>query len=220
MKDYDDMSEKDPVVRTQLKNYDDMSETELVVRMQLGDVEILHWLLNGRYRAGLRYLVYRYYGACDETEDFISDLTELLIKDNCRVLRTFRNNASFRTWLFTVARNLICKRLSKRRTYLELKPDMTGTDRYNIDAVLDVGMILDRLSPKHRMVLNALFIQGESVEELAIHLGRTPPYIYNLKHRALVSARLVVEYMAHECEETDGKPAKYSKNNEKKNRKK
>ncbi|MDR2467058.1 MAG: sigma-70 family RNA polymerase sigma factor [Prevotellaceae bacterium] len=215
-----------------MENYDNMSEQEIAMRMMLCDMELLHWLLHVKYRAGLRYLVYRYYGACDETEDVISELTELLIKKDCRVLKTFRKEASFRTWLFTVARNLICRRLSKRREHSELKPDRAGADHYNIDAVLDVGMILDRLSPKHRMVLDALFIRGVSVEELAAQLGRTPPYIYNLKHRALASARLVVEYMARECEESGGKPAeysakynakysaKYSMNNEKKNRKK
>lgn len=202
-----------------MKNYYDMSEKDLGDRMRACDAEVLYWLLNGKYKAGLRYLIYCYYGAYDEADDFIPDLIELLIKDDCRVLKTFRNESSFRTWLFTVARNFICKRLRKRRTYSDLKHDIPDAG-YNIDAVLDVAIILTRLSEKHRRVLEGLYIEGLSPEELAERMGCRVDNIYNLKHRALASARLIMESLAYGHNQTDEKTENERKNNKQKTRKK
>ena len=59
--------------------------------------------------------VYRYNVAHYEVDDICHDIIILLIEGDCRRLRTFKEQSSIKTWIYTVARHHVRLRLQRDR---------------------------------------------------------------------------------------------------------
>lgn len=103
-----------------------------------------------------------------------------------------------RSWLFTVARNLIIDDVRsarhQREWSVEAVPERAGDG--GTDAVLDRILISDALaslSPDHRAVVVDTYFVGRSVREVAEHLGVPEGTVKSRLHYGLRALRLALQ---------------------------
>ena len=110
-------------------------------------------------------------------------------------------DGSARSWLFTVARNLVIDEWRTRRAQLEVttaeppesKPVSDATDQLLQSWV--VADALSRLSKDHRLVLVECYYRGRSVAETARQLAIPEGTVKSRTHYALRALRLALEEM-------------------------
>ncbi|WP_436700160.1 sigma-70 family RNA polymerase sigma factor [Nocardioides sp. BYT-33-1] len=122
------------------------------------------------------------------------------------MLRAWRNAAvltesrgSVRSWLFTVARNIVIDEWRTRRGYREFatadpppgEVADDGTDELLLSWV--VADALRRLSDDHRAVLVECYYRGRSVAEAARRLDIPEGTVKSRTHYALRALRLILE---------------------------
>lgn len=112
-----------------------------------------------------------------------------------------RSRGSVRSWLFTVARNIVIdewrtKRAQNERAVAELPEQADPVDR--TDQLLQswvVAEALTQLSPEHRAVLLECYYRGRSVAEAARRLGVPEGTVKSRTHYALRALRLALQEM-------------------------
>lgn len=111
-----------------------------------------------------------------------------------------QSTRSARSWLFTVARNLVIdeSRSGHRRKEVaaERLPERDVYD--NTDSVLQAWLVaeaLTKLSDQHRQALIECFYRGHSVSEAATRLGVPAGTVKSRLHYGLRALRLVLEEM-------------------------
>ena len=112
------------------------------------------------------------------------------------------NKASFRTWLYGIARNAIIdlKRRQSVRPALaaHVETEERGATDDSFERALlrwQVTAALDRLTPEHRQVIRLAHVQGLSVREISERLGLPEGTVKSRTWYALRSLRLVLEEM-------------------------
>ncbi len=112
------------------------------------------------------------------------------------------SQGSVRSWLFTVARNIVIDEWRSRRAHPELAvaevpeaPDTAGdrTDQLLLSWV--VADALTQLSAEHRAVLVECYYRGVSVAEASRRLGIPEGTVKSRTHYALRALRLALEEM-------------------------
>jgi len=127
-----------------------------------------------------------------EIEDTVQDVFLRLIKDECRLLRTYdARRASLATWLTLVARSTAIDRLRRKRVpTIPLEPhDAPAASGSREDARDAPEIPLHLLSGRQRLVLRLLFDEQRSVAEAAVFIGVDQQTIRSTKHKALSRLR-------------------------------
>jgi RNA polymerase sigma-70 factor, ECF subfamily len=104
---------------------------------------------------------------------------------------------SMRSWLFTVARNMIIDESRSARFRREVStPDSPGAPERvcpdEVNAALDrilIGEALARLTPEHRTVVERSYFQGWSTAQIAADLGIADGTVKSRLHYALRALR-------------------------------
>lgn len=89
-----------------------MHRDEDLVRSYLGGEENALRLLIDRYLKSLYNFVYQYVGNADEAEDVVQEVFVKVWKN----LKKFDRSRSFKTWIFTIAKNSALDVLKKKKT--------------------------------------------------------------------------------------------------------
>ncbi|WP_322937577.1 sigma-70 family RNA polymerase sigma factor [Nocardioides bizhenqiangii] len=116
---------------------------------------------------------------------------------NARVLEESRG--SVRSWLFTVARNIVIDEWRTKRSRKEIPTDdlaeLSGAEDRTDQLLLSwvVAEALTQLSREHRAVLLECYYRGQSVAEAARRLGIPEGTVKSRTHYALRALRLSLE---------------------------
>ncbi|MBO9524081.1 MAG: sigma-70 family RNA polymerase sigma factor [Nocardioidaceae bacterium] len=108
---------------------------------------------------------------------------------------------SARSWLFTVARNLVIDEWRSKRYQNERATDEVpepGDPEDQTDTLLQAWVVAEaitQLSPEHRAVLLECYYRGRSVAEAARRLGVPEGTVKSRTHYALRALRLALEEM-------------------------
>jgi RNA polymerase sigma-70 factor (ECF subfamily) len=113
------------------------------------------------------------------------------------------SRASFRTWLYGIARNAIIdhKRRASVRPALpahEVNVDEQGGPDASLEQALlrwQVGSALERLTPEHRQVIRLAHFQGLTLREIAERTGLPLGTVKSRTSYALRGLRLALEEM-------------------------
>ena len=172
------------------------SDEVLVRRILTGDEGALGQLYRRHVNAIFRFVLAQVRNVQD-AEDLTSETFARMV----RGLPHFRGEASFRNWLYQIARNAVRnhRRAAAYRLAVPLPRNLAEpgeedppepAEGRDWEAVL---ALLRQLPPRHRQVLELRFLEGLSIEETAARMAITVGNAKVLQHRALRKAAVVME---------------------------
>lgn len=180
---------------------EDYSDEQLIADYLAGDEKSLEILIK-RYLKPIYSFVYRYVGNPQEAEDITQDVFVKVWKN----LKKFNQGRSFKTWIFSIAKNASLDFLRKKKATPfskfengEGENTLIGTladssplpdeilERAGIAEMLNA--VMKRLAPKYRMVLFLRYNDHFTFREIAEILGEPLNTIKSRHRRALIMLR-------------------------------
>ena len=158
------------------------------------------------YRAGLQLYLYSVLGDNDAAEDITQDTFLKLFVGKPR----FDPKASFKTWLYTIGRNLAINYLRKQKKtvcmpeedVMEISDDVLWLEEEYIadERKISVRRALDKLKPEYREVLWLTYFEGLSNKQSAKIMNKTVHGIETLVSRARKAMKKQLEEDGFEYE--------------------
>ena len=154
-----------------------------------GDEKGLEELLD-IYGKHIIYFINGYVKNISLAEDIMEDtLMELIIHKN-----KFRGESSFKTYLFRIARNKALNVIKKNKRYEELDGDIADVKILE-DTIIktelqkNVRKAMDNIKSDYSVVLELLYFEDMSYEEIGRVLKKTNKQIKNLAYRARLALK-------------------------------
>jgi RNA polymerase sigma-70 factor (family 1) len=173
------------------------SDIELVEKLQKGDVEAFD-LIYDKYSRKLYAFGLKYLKSTAEAEELVQSVF-LKLWENYKILK---KESSFKSYLFTIAYNDICK-LFRKRNYLQKFISDTLyensqlyseiEDSIDYQSVLErVQQIVDNLPERQKTIFLKSREEGKSTKEIAEEVGLSPGTVDNYISESLkfIRARL------------------------------
>jgi RNA polymerase sigma-70 factor (family 1) len=168
---------------------------ELVERLQKADVEafdMLYHKYSGRiYAFGLKYL-----RSTEEAEELVQSVFLKVWEKH----KNLKQESSFKSYLFTIAYNNICKLFRKRKYLHQFIGDTFAENpqsSFEIEegicyqSILDqVQKIIEKLPERQKTVFIKSREEGKSTKEIALELGLSPGTVDNYISGTLKFIRL------------------------------
>lgn len=175
-------------------NYNELTDSELVKKAQKGNVDAFSELVR-RHQHRVYNLAYRYMREASRAEDMAQ---EAFLK-GFRLLKGFRGDCSFSTWMYKVTGSVCLTELNKRkkRGEVELTPVHEGayesTSAEDNDQAEIVRRCVGRLSDKYATIITLYYLDELSYDEIAqimdIPIGTLKTWMF----RARKELRTIVE---------------------------
>jgi RNA polymerase sigma-70 factor (ECF subfamily) len=175
---------------------------DLVARSQAGEPEAFGLLYDRYVDLVYRYIYYRV-GSPTLAEDLVS---ETFLRALRRIDSFTWQGRDFAAWLVTIARNLIADHFKSGRYRLEITtedilesgPTQTtdGPESLVLDSLTNATLLsaVKKLNPEQQECIVLRFLQGLSVNETALAMGKNDGAIKALQYRAVRAlARLLPE---------------------------
>ena len=125
-----------------------------------------------------------------EMEDIVQAVYLKLIREDCRLLRTFDpTRASMSTWLTLVARSTAIDTLRRQRPPLALVDEDTPDRTPEQADQPEIELPLQILTARQRLVLSLVFDDDRSVPEAAAIMDVSEQTVRSTKHKALERLR-------------------------------
>ena len=182
------------------------SDNQLIADYFEGDEKSLEVLIK-LYLKSIYSFVYRYIGNSQDAED----ITQEVFLKTWRNLKRFDQNRSFKTWIFSIAKNTCIDTLKKKKTIpfsefedgegrnmlLETFVDATPLPNELFEQA-DITKILtsaiEKLLPKYRMVLFLRYNDHFTFREIAEVSGESLHTVKSRYRRALIQLKkLLIE---------------------------
>jgi RNA polymerase sigma-70 factor (ECF subfamily) len=163
------------------------SDNYLVDNYLKGDEKSLEIIIR-RYLKPIYSFAYKYVGNSQDAEEITQDT---FIK-MWRHLRRFDKHRSFKTWIFTIAKNTAIDFLKKKKTIPLSELSEIVKDEKTIeykDITDEFAMIIKKLSPKYQEVLSLYYSDHFTFREIAETLGEPLNTIKSRHRRALILLR-------------------------------
>ena len=167
-------------------------------RFLAGDDEGLREIID-LYYDGLALYLNAYLNNLTDAEDCAEDAMIVLATKKPR----FAGRSSFKTWLYTIGRNLAIDRIRCKPPETEPLSEELVSREYgegNAEAILiereereRLARAMSNLSPDYRKVLTLKFYEGMELSEIAGVMGKSSAGIYHLFERAKKSLRMKLE---------------------------
>ena len=180
----------------------DATVADLVTRSQAGEAEAFGLLYDRYVDLVYRYIYYRVNNP-NLAEDLVS---ETFLRALRRIDSFTWQGRDFAAWLVTIARNLIADHFKSGRYRLEITtediletgPTQTtdGPENLVLDALTNETLLtaVKKLNPEQQECIVLRFLQGLSVSETALAMGKNDGAIKALQYRAVRAlARLLPE---------------------------
>lgn len=166
------------------------SDNELVEKLQKGDPEAFD-IVFAKYSVKLYAFGIKYLRSKADAEELVQSVF-LKVWENAKSLR---KESSFKSYLFTIAYNQICK-LFRKRGYeqkfiseaqrLNHEPTTDIEDSIDYGSVLErVQMIIEKLPAKQKTIFMKSRMEGKSTREIAAEVGLAPGTVDNYISSAL-----------------------------------
>ncbi len=141
-----------------------------------------------------------YVGASGVARADVDDLVELAFVKAWRKLDKLKQLESFRSWLFTIASNLLRdhrRRVSREKKtmleYAHLAPKSADPPRPPDERLGLLSQLVPQLKDVERQILALRFDEGRNCREIADILGKKHATVRSILHRALKGLRKNLE---------------------------
>lgn len=180
-----------------------MTDSQLIREIKDGNVELYAELMDRYERKILAFIYHMLKGA--NLESMAEDLCQETFYKAYRSLKTFREvEASFSTWLYTIARNTVLSELRKQRAgnvsleesgYVPQAPSesLPETSALRNEKVMLVRDAINNLPEKQRSALILREYDQLDYQEIANILGQTVSAVKSLLFRARSSVKAQLE---------------------------
>ncbi len=170
-----------------------------------GDEKSLEILIK-RYLRPIYSFVYRYIGNSQDVEDIVQDVFVRVWRN----LKKFDQERSFKTWIFSIAKNASIDFLRKKKTIPFSKFENEDGDNIIIKTLIDpspsiedcfeykdistvLSTAMEKLSPKYRMVLFLRYNDHFTFKEISEALGEPLNTVKSRHRRALILLRKLLK---------------------------
>jgi len=165
-------------------------DIELVERLQKGDVEAFD-LIYEKYSGKLYAFGLKYLKSTEEAEELVQSVF-LKLWENYKILK---KELSFKSYLFTIAYNDICK-LFRKRNYRQKFIDDTLYENSQFSSEIEEGIdyhsvleqveqIVNKLPEKQKTIFLKSRKEGKSTKEIAEEVGLSPGTVDNYVSESL-----------------------------------
>jgi len=148
------------------------------------------------------YLRYQNHIRRDECNDLSQEIFLKLIKDNCRLLRSFKHQSSIKTWLQTVVNHCVDRYVSRRRDtesvdevdqwVLIYSPPQDG-DIYAAEKQELLVRALGRLSEEERLLYQLCYVSEMRTHHIAAVFETDIRNVYKRKHMLFLKLTRIVQ---------------------------
>ncbi len=177
-----------------------MTDEELVELCRSGNREAFGKIFARYEKALIRFF---YYGVNDR--DDAEDLAYETFKDLIKALGRFEGRSSFKNFVYAIAKNKLKAFYSRHRRTVRLAED---ADEATVEAVFFVEtddsdkkeelvrLLLRWLDGRDRRIIDAYYLKGMSIREIAAELGMTETNVKVRKKRILerLEKKFIQEY--------------------------
>lgn len=160
-------------------------------------------ILFEKYKDGLVLFLYGIVGNMEDAEELMMDTFAVLVSGTARY--TEKKEASFKTWLFAVAKNQARHFLRKKSRYpvsdVEIERDIKdGEEQPESQLIQDESKVelynaLEEINPEYRQVLYLMYFEDLKPEQISRVIKKTVKQTYNLAARGKTALRKVLERM-------------------------
>lgn len=173
----------------------DSEEKRLIIEAREGDMRSMEKLYKINVDSLFRFVYYKV-NLREIAEDIVSESFTRAFES----LKRFKFKSSFKTYVYTIAKNLVYDWYKKKAggeinfDDIELLPDKSNDNRgsINIEAEKEVRDVLKKLPEKYAKVLEHRFLFKFSVKETAETLELSEANVKVIQMRALRKARELV----------------------------
>lgn len=159
-------------------------------------------ILMKRHKEGLILFINGYVHNINNAEELMLDTFAEIVAGPT----LFSHRSSFKTWLFSVAKNITLMHLRKENKYISLSDDnkMDCYESSSATPELDIlknernrqlYLALDKINPDYRQILILLYFEDMSHDEAAIIMKKSKKQIYHLAERGRKSLKLQLDKM-------------------------
>lgn len=131
----------------------------------------------------------------EDVEDIASEILLQVIADDYKVLRQFKGNANFSTYLTVIARRICVHELARRQAVKEavrnglsrparVEDDDSAAVLKSIEKLEEVDRLVRKLSGREREIVRLFYLEGRSYEEISIETGEPVNTIGSILSRA------------------------------------
>jgi len=166
-------------------------EAEMVADAQNGDERSLSRLFEGSYPKVYRYMYLRV-----RHQELAEDLTSDVMLRVVQSLRSYQHRGvPIEAWMYRIAANRLRDHLRKHRARrtVSLNEALVRVGRDGLAERVatwhDLRMAFSDLSKREQQVVVLRYVQGLSIEETALLMGRSRSSVKGLSHRALAKLR-------------------------------
>jgi RNA polymerase sigma-70 factor (family 1) len=162
----------------------------LVERLQKGDVEAFDLIYN-RYSQKLYSFAFKYLKSSAETEELVQSVF-IKVWENYKNLK---KESSFKSYLFTIAYNDICKYFRKKNylnkfisdtVYQSTQSSSETEERIDYKSVLEqVQKVIDKLPERQKVIFLKSRQEEKSTKEIAEEVGLSPGTVDNYISEAI-----------------------------------
>jgi RNA polymerase sigma-70 factor (family 1) len=160
------------------------SDSEIVERLQKGDVEAFDMLYE-KYSGKLYAFSLKYLRSVHESEELVQSVFLKCWENH----RSLRKESSFKSYLFTIAYNDICKIFRKREYHRKFLEDIMhkntessseSEDSIYFQSVMErLQQIIDRIPERQKTIFLKSRQEGKSTKEIAKEVGLSPGTVDN-----------------------------------------
>jgi RNA polymerase sigma-70 factor (family 1) len=162
----------------------DFDDTKLVEKLRKGDMESFD-LLYDRYAGRLHYFGMKYLKSEEETEE----LVQTVFLKVWEYHKNLRKESSFKSYLFTIAYNDICKLFRKKYYHQKYVSDILNENPQpfveiekgvHCKSVLErIQEIIEKLPERQKIIFRKSREEGKSSREIADEVGLSPGTVDN-----------------------------------------
>lgn len=162
----------------------DFDDTILVGKLRKGDIESFD-LLYDRYAARLHYFGMKYLKSEEETEE----LVQTVFLKVWEYHKNLKKESSFKSYLFTIAYNDICKLFRKKYYHQKYVSDILNENPqpfseieqgFQCKSVLErIQKIIEKLPERQKVIFRKSREEGKSSREIADEVGLSPGTVDN-----------------------------------------
>ncbi|MCR5617846.1 MAG: RNA polymerase sigma factor [Clostridiales bacterium] len=155
------------------------------------------------YKDSLMLFIYGMIRDMDEAEELMMDTFAVLASGTAKYRE--KNNSSFKTWLFAIAKNKACQFLRRQRRFLSSEEsdveEIADTNRLPEDEMLEneknkiLYHALEKINPSYRQVLYLMYFEDLKHDQIGRIMSKTTKQTYNLAARGKVALRAELERM-------------------------